>query len=331
MLEGDSADEAATKLTGAVAVLLPDRTEADWVTGHLKPLLGLVSDVVAGGESRGEAYAAWRRFFEALGEQRPTVLVFEDLHWADDGLLEFVDGLVDRATGVPLLVLCSARPELLVRRPGWGGGKPNAVTLSLSPLSDEDTARLIAEHLSQAVLPAELQQTVLRRADGNPLFAEEYIRMLKDRGLLRRDGETWRLDGTEVDVPETVQGIIAARLDALQPEEKEALQVASVIGKVFWLSSVAAILGLSDWEAEERLHALERREVVRRERHASVAGDTEYVVRHVLVRDVAYGQIPRARRADFHVGATEWIEALGQGRSRTAPRCWPTITSLRSS
>ena len=331
VLEGDPADEATRKLTEAIAALVPDPTEAEWVTGHLKPLLGLASNTGAGGEARGEAFAAWRRFFEALGEQRPTVLVFEDMHWADDGLLDFVDGLVDRATGVPLLVLCSARPELLVRRPDWGGGKANAVTLSLSPLSDEDTARLIAEHLSQAVLPAEMQQTLLRRADGNPLFAEEYIRMLKDRGLLRRDGETWRLDPSDVDVPETVQGIIAARLDALTSEEKEVLQAASVVGKVFWLGSLAAIADISAWEAEERLHALERKELVRRDRRASVAGETEYAVRHVLVRDVAYGQIPRVRRADLHVRRRSGSSRSATTGRRIGPRCWPTTTSPRSS
>ncbi len=315
ILEDDTADVASRKLLEAVAAVVGDATEAEWVTGHLRPLVGLASNSGASAESRGETFAAWRRFFEALGEQRPTVLVFEDLHWADDGLLEFVDGLVERATGVPLLVLCSARPELLVRRPGWGGGKANAVTLSLSALSEDDTARLIAEHLSQAVLPAEMQQTLLQRADGNPLFAEEYIRMLRDRGLLRREGETWRLDGAHVDVPETVQGIIAARLDALETEEKELLQAASVVGKVFWQGAVAAVAGVSAWEAEERLHALERKELVRRDRRAAVAGETEYAVRHVLVRDVAYGQIPRARRAELHARAAEWIDSLGADRA----------------
>ncbi len=139
--------------------------------------------------------------------------------------------------------------------------------------------------------------------------------MLKDRGLLRRDGETWRLDAADVDVPETVQGIIAARLDALNLQEKGLLQAASVVGKVFWLGSAAAMTGLSDWEAEEVLHDLERRELVRRDRRASVAGETEYAVRHVLVRDVAYGQIPRARRAELHLGAAAWIESLGADRA----------------
>ena len=315
ILETDDAADAERKLGEAVAGLVEVETERNWVTAHLRPLVGLDSDLAVSGDSRGESFAAWRRFFESLGEQRATVLVFEDLHWADDGLLDFVDGLVDRATGVPLFVLCSARPELLVRRPGWGGGKANAVTLSLSPLTDEDTARLIAEHLAQAVLPAEMQESLLRRADGNPLFAEEYIRMLRDRGLLRHEGGSWRLDESGVDVPETVQGIIAARLDALEQDEKAVLQTAAVVGKVFWLGAISAIAGLSTWEAEERLHALERKEFVRRDRRASVAGETEYSVRHVLVRDVAYGQIPRARRAELHARAAAWIESLGHDRS----------------
>ncbi len=295
VLESDSAEVAEAKLAEAVEALVPDREVAAWVVGHLRPLVGLGGEPGAGAEARGEAFAAWRRFLEALAEQRPTVLVFEDLHWADDGLLDFVDGLVDRAGGVPLLVVCSARPELLTRRSGWAGGKANAVTLSLTPLSNEDTSRIVAGLLSQAVLPVETQQTLLRRAEGNPLFAEEYVRMLRDRGLLRREGSVWRLEATGVDVPETVQAIIAARLDALTADEKALLQDASVVGKVFWQSAVEAIAGLSRWEVDELLHSLERKEFVRRERRASVAGETEYAFRHVLVRDVAYGQIPRAR------------------------------------
>ena len=317
VLESDSAERAEAKIADAVEALLPDREEAAWVVGHLRPLVGLGGEpgAGAGAAARGEAFAAWRRFLEALAEQRPTVLVFEDLHWADDGLLDFIDGLVDRAGGVALLVVCSARPELLTRRSGWAGGKANAVTLSLSPLSNEDTSRIVAGLLSQAVLPAETQQTLLRRAEGNPLFAEEYVRMLRDRGLLRREGSVWRLEATGVDVPETVQAIIAARLDALTADEKALLQDASVVGKVFWQNAVGTIAGLSRWEVDELLHSLERKELVRRERRASVAGETEYAFRHVLVRDVAYGQIPRARRADVHERAAGWIEGLGEGRA----------------
>ena len=139
------------------------------------------------GDHRTEAFAAWRRFFEAIAEERPLVLVFEDLHWADEGLLDFVDHLVDWAGGVPILVVCTARPELLTRRAGWGGGKPNAVTLSLSPLDDEQTARLLAALLERSVLPAETQAALLQRAGGNPLYAEEFVRMVADRDLAAGD------------------------------------------------------------------------------------------------------------------------------------------------
>ena len=177
---------------------------------------------------RGEAFAAWRRFFEALAERRPLVLVFEDVQWADDGSLDFVDHLVDWSSGVPLLVVCTARPELLERRPGWGGGKRNAATVSLDPLSDDETAVLFARLLDRAVLPAETQQALLLRAGGNPLYAEQYARMLDERA-----------DAESLPLPETVQGIIAARIDGLSPAEKALLQDAAVIGKVFWIGAIA--------------------------------------------------------------------------------------------
>ena len=131
-------------------------------------------------DRRTEAFAAWRRFFEALADAGPTVLVFEDLHWADEGLLDFVDHLVEWVRGVPLLVVATARPELLERRPGWGGGKVNASTVSLQPLSDARDSKLVGLLLEQAVVAADLQATVLARAGGNPLYAEEYVRMVRD-------------------------------------------------------------------------------------------------------------------------------------------------------
>ena len=299
LLETDPPEEAAAKLGAAVDRLLPDATEARWVESHLRPLAGLATDD-ASGDRRGEAFAAWRRFFEALAEQRPLVLVFEDLHWADDGLLDFVDHLVDWLTDVPVLVVASARPELLARRPAWGGGKANAATVSLSPLSDTETARLVHALLEQAVLPAQVQQALLERAGGNPLYAEEFVRMVAERGL------------EELELPESVQGIIAARLDGLVLEDKTLLQDAAVVGKVFWSGALAAIGGRDRFELEQRLHALERRELVRRERRSSVAGESEYAFLHVLVRDVAYGAIPRATRAERHRAAAEWIESLGR-------------------
>ena len=228
------------------------------------------------------------------------MLVFEDLHWAGDDLLDFVDHLVDWGAGVPLLVVGTTRPELLERRPGWGGGKSNALTLSISPLSDDETALLLAALLERAVLPAEVQASLLARAGGNPLYAEQFARLLDEVGA------------RELTLPENVQGIIAARLDGLPPSEKQLLQDAAVFGKVFWLGAVCAVAGRERADAEAALHALARKEFVRRERRPSVAGEEEYAFRHVLVRDVAYGQIPRAGRARRHEAAAGWIEALGR-------------------
>jgi class 3 adenylate cyclase len=301
VLESDSAEDAARKLAAAVRELILDDKEVDWVAGHFRPLVGVGGEAQLGGDRRSEAFAAWRRFFEALAEQRPLVLVFEDLHFADAGLLDFVDHLVDWASGVPILVVATARPELLSSRPAWGGGKPNATTLSLSPLSDEDTASLIDSLLRGPVLDADVQAELLSRAGGNPLYAEQYVRMLLERGQ------------EELHLPESIQGIIAARLDALAPGEKGLLQNAAVMGKVFWLDAVAALDGgVNRVDLEELLHGLERKQFVRRDRRSSVAEETQYAFLHLLVRDVAYGQIPRAARADKHRLAAGWIESLGR-------------------
>src|SRR5262249_36115622 len=208
--ETDSDAEASTKLERTVEELLDEDT--GWVLSHLRPLVGQAS-VAAG--SQEEAFAAWRRFWEELAQERALVLVFEDIHWADEGLLEFVDHLADWVRDVPLLIVCTARLELLERRPAWGGGKVNAATVQVAPLSDEQTVELMT------ALGADVQSDLVERCGGNPLYAEQFVLMLAERG-----------EGT---VPETVQGIIAARLDALAPEEKSLLQDAAVVGKVFWI------------------------------------------------------------------------------------------------
>jgi class 3 adenylate cyclase len=300
ILETDSPDKAEEKLHASVAELIAEGADAQWIEGHLRPLAGLSSDAAVGSDRREEAFAAWRRYFEGLAERSPLVLVFEDLHWADDNLLDFVEHLVDWASGVPMLVVCGARPELFERRSGWAGGKRHAITLSLSPLSDEETAQLLSSLSERPVMAAETQQALLTRAGGNPLFAEQYVRMLAERG-----------DAEDLPLPETVQGIIAARLDALPTEEKSLLQTAAVMGKVFWLGAVAQADGLDRRTAEVRLHALERKDFVQRARRSSVADEAEYAFLHVLVRDVAYGQIPRVRRAEQHRLVAEWIGSLG--------------------
>src|SRR5262245_3624780 len=320
--EDDSAAAAEEKVRTAVEEVVAETAEAEWVVTHLRPLLGLGEGGWASSDPRAESFAAWRRFFEALAEQRPLVLVFDDLHWADDGLLDFVDHLVDWAVGVPILLVATARPELLERRPGWGGGKANTVTLSLSPLSSTDTARLLHGLLDRAVLPAEIHALLLERAGGNPLYAEEFARIAGEREVSASD---------DLPVPESIQGLIAARLDALAPVEKSLLQDAAVVGKVFWLGSVGA-LG-SDEPASElatRLHGLERKEFVRRERRTAITGDTQYVFGHGLVRDAAYGQIPRPARAEKHRLAAEWIEALGRAEDHAEMRAHHFLTALET-
>jgi class 3 adenylate cyclase/tetratricopeptide (TPR) repeat protein len=299
----DTTDRASDKLHRAVAAAVSDTGEAAWIEEHLRPLVGLPAANRQGADRDVEAFAAWRRFLEALAEQSPLVLMVEDLHWADDRLLDFVDHLVDWATGVPLLVVCTARPELLERRPGWGGGKANATTLSLAALSDEETQRLFAALFERAVLPVEMQQALLVRTGGNPLYAEQYVSMLTERA-----------PADDLPVPETIHGLIAARLDALAAADKALLQDAAVHGKVFWAGALAAMSERPSFEIESRLHALERKEFVRRQQRSSVAGETEYAFRHLLLRDVAYGQIPRAARVEKHRRAAEWIDSLAEKR-----------------
>jgi tetratricopeptide (TPR) repeat protein len=207
---------------------------------------------------------------------------------------------VDELDGVPLLVICTARPELLARRSGWGGGKLNALTLSLSPLTDEETARLLGALLERAVLPADLQSRLLERAEGVPLFAEEYVRMVES-GI------------PTADIPDTLQGLVAARIDGLPSAEKGLLQDAAVLGKVFWSDALGALCETRE-SLDDALRLLERQEFVRRERRSAVEGARQYVFLHAIVRDVAYGQIPRAARSSKHRRAAEWIAALPSER-----------------
>jgi class 3 adenylate cyclase/tetratricopeptide (TPR) repeat protein len=317
ILETDSPERAEERLRAAVAAVIPEPSDAQWVEGHLRPLAGLSTNIDFGSDRREEAFTAWRRFFEALAEQGPLVLVFEDLQWADDQLLDFVEHLVDWAGGVPILLVCSARPELFERRSGWGGGARNATMLSLSPLSEDETAQLISSLSDRPVMPVATQQALLSRAGGNPLYAEQYVRMLAERG-----------ETEDLPLPETVQGIIAARLDALPAEEKSLLQTAAVIGKVFWLGAVAQVDGADRRTTELHLHALERKDFLQRARRSSVADEAEYAFLHVLVRDVAYGQIPRGQRAEKHRLAAEWIASLGRTEDHAEMLAHHYLTAL---
>ena len=291
ILDSDSQQEAGSKLEQALPRGDP---EYAWLRARLAPLVG------AGGEpaSQAEAFNAWRRVLDTWAEARETVLVFEDLHWGDEALLSFLEHLADWSEGVPLLLLCTARPELYEQHPGFGANARNTQRINLPPLTNEETARLVASLLERAVLPAEAQQELLERAGGNPLYAEEFVRLLTDRGAPAEAEE----------VPDSVQALIAARLDTLSPDRKSLLQDAAVLGKVFWAGSLAEMGGRELEEVEQALHELSRKELVRPARTSSMAGEHEFAFWHVLVRDVCYGQIPRGARAKRHQAAAAWIE-----------------------
>lgn len=306
ILESDSAEEARSKLQAtAEAVVEADRR--DWVRARVGPLVG-IGGAGAGGDRR-ELFAAWRLFVEGLALRAPHVLVFEDMHWAGEPLLEFVEDLVDRVVDLPMLVLCTARPELFELRPGWGGGKRNSATIALPPLTAHETRQLVSAILARSVLPASTQAEVLERAGGNPLFAEEFARMFEDR--LPGDSAEPTI---ELAVPDSVQALIAARLDTLPSDRKGLLQDAAVLGRVFWAEGVAAMGGRDTYEVADALHELARKELIRQLHNSSIAGQSECAFWHVLVRDVAYAQIPRVDRIRKHQAAAEWIEQISQDR-----------------
>ncbi len=308
ILESDPSQVAQAKLDA----FLPDGDKREWFRQRLLPLLGIEAISTA---EREELFTAWRTFLERVAEERPTVLVFEDLHWADEPMLAFLEHLANLADGVPLLLVGTARPELYERRAGYAAGLRNTHTINLAPLSRRETARLVSALLEAAVLPVELQQPILDRAGGNPLYAEEFVWLLKDRDLLVRVGPSWELrKGAEVPFPDSVHALIAARLDTLEPDAKSLLADAAVIGKVFWAGAVAAMGERDVQTVAATLRELSRKELVRPARQSSMADEAEYSFSHILARDVAYSQLPRASRAARHVAAARWIESKAPER-----------------
>jgi class 3 adenylate cyclase/tetratricopeptide (TPR) repeat protein len=313
ILESDGPSNARRKLGATLAQVVREASEREWLARHIAPLVGAQEADDVGAEERAEsAFAAWTRLLEALAGARPLVLVIEDIHWADDPLLSFLEHLIDWAADVPLLVTCTARPDLYERRPGWGGGKRNSATIALSPLTGEQTSELLDALLAETELPQETRAALLERAGGNPLYTEQFVRMLVDQGIIEL-GRSIRSD-MPIRVPETVQAVISARLDTLTREQKTVLQDAAVVGKVFWTGALAFMSRRAPEETEDLLHELARKELVRRVRTSSVTEQLEYAFGHVLVRDVTYGQIPRAPRAQRHRAAAAWIERLAGER-----------------
>jgi class 3 adenylate cyclase/tetratricopeptide (TPR) repeat protein len=302
ILDSDGAEVAADKLHSAVRAVVSSPAESEWIVARLGPLVGIPGATLPepAGMDPSEMHTAWRRFLEAVASTRPLVLVFEDLHWADLPMLTFIDHLVEWSSEVPMLVLCTARPELYELLPGWGGGKRNSTTISLGPLDLADTAQLVSALLPELRLTVESEAQLLERAGGNPLYAEEFVQMLKDH-----------TSPGDVPFPGSLHAIIAARLDALPSSLKALLQGASVIGKVFWSGALAWMLRVDEEVVLDGLHELTRRELVRPARVSSMEDQAEFGFWHVLIRDVAYSEIPRAARARSHRAMAEWIDRPG--------------------
>jgi class 3 adenylate cyclase len=326
ILETDDAAAAHEKLRTAVGRVIEDPAGAAWIETQLRPLLAL--GIPEPGETRDEAFSAWRQAVEAMARRAPGVLVFEDLHWADDGLLDFIEHVADWGRDAPILLLCTARPELLDRRPEWGS-HGNTLTITLPPLTGEETGRLLSLLLDRADVPAGLRETLLVRAEGNPLYAEEFVRMLVERGLLVQQDGGWTIRAGDLPVPESVQGIIAARLDTLAPDQKALVQAASVIGRTFLADALAAVASTERGDVDRLLAVLHRRGIFRRYR-APIGAEPEYVFHHALVRDVAYGQIPRARRAQAHLGAAAWLESFGRPEDHAETAAHHYLAALES-
>jgi class 3 adenylate cyclase len=302
-----SASPAERRLAASVAGAVADPATAVWVAGHLRRLVGIHPTpsmrAPATAADREEEFAAWRRYLHGLAAARPLVLALEDLHRADDALLDFVESLAATGEG-RMLVVATARPELLERRPGWGSA---GTTVRLAPLGDADTTGLLVMLLAHHGLPTEVEPGLLGPVAGNPLFAEEYVRMLRDRG-----------DATELHrapPPTGVQAIVAARLDALPADERAVLDDAAVLGQVGWVGALGEVGGHPPDRLDACLERLEAKEFVQRFGRSSVAGEVQYAFRHALVRDVAYGQVVRAERASKHRRAAAWVEGLAPDRA----------------
>ena len=300
ILETDSPADAGHKLRAALRGLGLSRPERRWLARHMGALVGAEATSDARNEAAREATMAWRRYLEALASRQPLVLAFEDLHWAGEELLDFIEAMAASARGCAMLIVGTTRPELLERRPHLGDGAA-VHRIRLQPLSAEETESLLAALTEGVELSAETRAGLLSHAAGNPLYAEQYVRML---------AELPDVEGTPL--PATVQGVIAARVDALPVAEKRLLQNAAVIGKVFWKGALAHEAGSTKAVINKLLAALERKEFVRRSASSVVADESEFSFAHILIRDVAYASQPRPERASRHHHAALWISSLGR-------------------
>jgi len=306
ILDEDSAEQAWEKIKEyACGLLLTDESEREAVERRaalVARLLGIEvpDDAPIEGEDpqklREAFFSAVRAAMEARTVQQPLVLAFEDIHWADHGMLDLIEYLAQWVRG-PLLLLCLARDELLEHRAAWGGGRRGATSIFLDPLSADDTRRLVTALLPEGADAQKAADVVATRAGGNPFFAEEMARLLAEEGTI----ETTELPGT-------VQALLAARLDSLEPNERQLVQQAAVVGRTFWEGSVSSVAREAGFDLQDTLIALQEKDLVISSAGSQLAGEPEYAFKHVLIRDVAYGMLPKSVRSAKHFEVGRFIE-----------------------
>lgn len=306
-LAGISPESSPDQARGLLEEVAPDGD----VAHRLAQIVG-AEDETRGSDEGGDREIAWgfRRLIEHDAQGRgPLILVFEDVHWAEPPLLDLIEYVATWARESQVVIICTSRPELLDTRAGWGSGRMETSRISLEPLNEEESRSLLSALLTVDDLPAELRQRVLDRAEGNPLFVEEVVRMLIEEGMVTRHGDRWlaRREAADLRVPDSVEALIRARLDTLPSPERSMLQAASVVGRVFQRSAVAAIA------TEDQRSGLERhleeailRDLITEER---APDEPTFRFRHILIRDVAYATLPKARRAALHQAVAAWLRA----------------------
>jgi tetratricopeptide (TPR) repeat protein len=302
IVDSDPADVAWSKMVQKVEMLESDG-DPKRMAALMGRLLGIeappeipIPDMGDAQRMRESFFAAVQQAIEAMARRNPLVLVFEDIHWADQGMLDLIEHLGQWVRG-PLLILCLARDELLERRPGWGGGRRGTTSIFLEPLSPVETRELISALLPTGSADDALVPVVAERAGGNPFFAEEMVRLVSEEG-----------GSNGGQLPDTVQALLAARLDSLDPFERRLVQHASVVGRTFWHGSLVAVAEDEGRDLSQALAALQEKDIVVPGEGSSLAGEPELAFKHVLIRDVAYGMLPKAVRARKHFEVGVFVE-----------------------
>jgi class 3 adenylate cyclase len=306
LVENDDEPTTREKIAASVVEHVPDPGERQWIEQALVALLGFESEI-----GSDQLFAAWRTFFERMAATAPVVMVFEDLHHADKGLLDFIDHLMQWSKGVPITVITLARPELLEKRTNWGAGLRDFTAIHLEPLAPEEI-RTLLDGLVPG-LPANAVEAIVERSEGIPLYAVETVRMLLAKEQLVMTDGAYRpaVDLDEIAVPETLTALITARLDALEPSDRSLIEDAAVLGQSFTVAGLAAISGVDPAELEPRLRGFVRRELLVLDADPRSPERGQYSFVQSLIREVAYNTLARKDRKVRHLAAARYFESLG--------------------